>query len=207
MRESASSSLPTCRSSAVRRNIDIRGCPRRLPEKRLRDAPRLRLAVVAIIGIFVVGVTACEKTKERTPGAAAIAAAVEQARREDAEADRRMRERAAQQEQKRREAEQSAIDDRVAREGARSTRQLQLEQRIRDLMLDPSSMQIRGQRLNADGTALCAEVNGKNKQGTYVGFRRTIVMDNLVSFEQDPDDSYRRPEHQFPAIAALTGCF
>jgi hypothetical protein len=40
-----------------------------------------------------------------------------------------------------------------------------------------------------------------------VGFRRTIVMDNLVSFEQDPDDSYRKPEHQFPAIAALTGCF
>ena len=173
----------------------------------MRDASRLRLAVIAIIGISVVGVAACEKTKERTPDAAAITAAVEQARREDAEADRRMRERAAQQEQARREAEQAAVDDSVARDNVRYAKQLQLEQRIRDLMLDPSSMQIRNQRLNASGTALCAEVNGKNKQGTYVGFRRTIVMDNLVSFEQDPDDSYRRPEHQFSAIASLTGCF
>jgi type IV secretory pathway VirB10-like protein len=173
----------------------------------LRDASRLRLVVVAIVAVSVVAVAACEKTKERTPDAAAIAAAVEQARREDAEADRRMRERAAQQELARRDAEQAAVDDRVARENARSARQLQLEQRVRDLMVDPSSMQIRGQRLNADGTALCAEVNGKNKQGSYVGFRRTVVMDNVVSFDQDPDDSYRRPEHQFPALAALTGCF
>ena len=118
-----------------------------------------------------------------------------------------MRERAAQQEQSRRDAEQAAVDDRVARENVRSAREQQLEQRIRDLMVDPTSMQIRNQRLNANGTALCAEVNGKNKQGAYVGFRRTIVMDNVVSFEQDPDDSYRRPEHQFAAIAALTGCF
>jgi hypothetical protein len=191
----------------VRRSIATRGCPRRQPEPRRRAASQLRLAVVAIVGACVVGIAACEKTKEHTPDAATIAAAVEQARREDAEADRRMRERAAQQEQARREAEQAAIDDRVAREDARHARQLQLEQRIRDLMVDPSSMQIRHQRLNANGTALCAEVNGKNKQGSYVGFRRTIVMDNLVSFEQDPDDSYRQPEHQFAAIASLTGCF
>jgi hypothetical protein len=167
----------------------------------------IRLAVVAIVGALVFGIAACDKTKEHAPDAAAIAAAVERARREDAEADRRMRERAAQQEQSRREAEQAAVDDRVAHEDARHARQLQLEQRVRDLLLDPASMQIRQQRLNANGTALCAEVNGKNKQGVYVGFRRTIVMDNLVSFEQDPDDSYRKPEHQFPAIAALTGCF
>jgi hypothetical protein len=173
----------------------------------LRDVSRLRLAVVASIGVCVIGVTACEKTKEHTPDAAAIAAAVEQARREDAEADRRMRERAAQQEQARRDAEQAAIDDRVAHENVRGAREQQLEQRIRDLMVDPASMQIRNPHLNANGTALCAEVNGKNKQGAYVGFRRTIVMDNVVSFDQDPDDSYRRPEHQFPAIAALTGCF
>jgi hypothetical protein len=190
----------------VRRSIAIRGYPRRQPEQRLREASRSRLVVVAIVGICV-GIAACEKTKEHTPDAAAIAAAVEQARREDAEADRRMRQRAAQQEQTRREAEQAATDDRVAREDARHARQLQLEQRIRDLMLDPASMQIRQQRLNANGTALCAEVNGKNKQGGYVGFRRTIVMDNLISFEQDPDDSYRQPEHQFAAIASLTGCF
>ena len=167
----------------------------------------LRVAVVAIVGVSVLGLAACDKAKERAPDQAAIAAAVERARLEDAEADRRMRERAARQEQARREAEQAAIDDSVAHEGARYAKQLQFEQRVRDVMLDPASMQIRHQRLNTNGTALCAEVNGKNKQGVYVGFRRTIVMDNLISFDQDPDDSYRKPEHQFPAIAALTGCF
>jgi len=78
---------------------------------------------------------------------------------------------------------------------------------MRDVLLDPASMQIRNQRLNADGTALCAEVNGKNKEGAYVGFRRTIVMDNMISYDQDPDDVYRKPEHRFPAISSLTGCF
>lgn len=165
----------------------------------------MRLVVFAIVA--VVGVAACDKPKDRTPDAAAIAAAIEQARREEAEADRQMRERAAEQEQARREAEQAAIDDSVAQENARHAKQLQFEQRLRDALLDPTSMQIRGQRLNSNGTALCAEVNGKNKQGIYVGFRRTIVMNNLISFDQDPDDSYRAPEHQFPAIAKLTGCF
>jgi len=167
----------------------------------------MRLAVVAVVTVALIGVGACEKAKERTPDTAAIAAAVEQARREDAAADRQMRDRAAQQEMARREAEQAAIDDREAREGARHAKQLQLVQRLHDVLIDAASMQIRNQRLNANGTALCAEVNGKNKQGIYVGFRRTIVMDNLISFDQDPDDVYRAPEHQFPAIAALTGCF
>jgi len=165
----------------------------------------MRLAVVAVVTVTVILVGACEKAQE--PDRAAIAAAVEQARREDAEADRQMRERAAQQELARREAEQAAVDDRETQEGARRARQLQLEQRLRALLIDPASMQIRNQRLNANGTALCVEVNGKNKEGIYVGFRRTIVMDNLISFDQDPDDSYREPQHQFPAIAALTGCF
>lgn len=160
-----------------------------------------------MLGIAALAVSACDKPKERISDSAAIAAAIEKAKREDAEADHRMRERAAQQEQARRDAEQAAIDDRVARDDARHAKQLQLEQRLRDQLLDPASMQIRNERLNANGTALCVEVNGKNKQGVYVGFRRTVVMDNLTSFDQDPDDSYRKPEHQFPAIATLTGCF
>jgi len=190
----------------VRRNIAIRGCPSRESRRASRDLLRARRVLVAIVGVAVLGVGACEKAKERTP-AAAIAAAVEQARREDAEADRKMRERAGQQEQARREAEQAAIDDRVAHDDARHAKQLQLEQHMRDVLLDPAAMQIRNQRLNANGTALCAEVNGKNKEGAYVGFRRTIVMDNLISYDQDPDDVYRKPEHQFPAISSLTGCF
>lgn len=163
--------------------------------------------VVAAIAVGVVGIAGCDKPQEHTPDPAQLAKAVEQARREDAEADQRMRERAVQQEQARRDAEQAAIDDRVATEEARQQKQLHFEQRLRDVLLDPASMQIRNQRLTDNGMALCAEINGKNKEGAYVGFRRAIVMDNMISIDQDPDDSYRAPEYQFPAIAKLTGCF
>jgi hypothetical protein len=165
----------------------------------------MRLVVVAMVGAAVVGLSGCDKPKERTRDEAAIAAAIEQARREDAEADRQMRERAARQEQERRGAEQAAIDSRVADEDARRARQTRFEQQVRATLIDPSSLQIRNQRLTADGTALCAEVSAKNKQGVYAGFRRVIVTENGVSFDQDPDDNYRRPEHRFAAISKLTG--
>src|SRR3989442_459335 len=54
----------------------------------------MRLFVVAIVGAAVFGTSGCDKPKERARDEAAIAAAIEQARREDAEADRQMRERA-----------------------------------------------------------------------------------------------------------------
>jgi sRNA-binding protein len=167
----------------------------------------MRLVVVAMVGAAVVGLSGCDKPKERTRDEAVIAAAIEQARREDAEADRQMRERAARQEQERRGAEQAAIDSRVADEDARRARQTRFEQQVRATLIDPSSLQIRNQRLTVDGTALCAEVSAKNKQGVYAGFRRVIVTESGVSFDQDPDDNYRRPEHRFAAISRVTGCY
>jgi hypothetical protein len=167
----------------------------------------MRRVVVAMVGAAVVGLSGCDKPKERTRDEAAIAAAIELARREDAEADRQMRERAAQQEQARREAEQAAIDARAADENARRARQARFEQQMRATLIDPSSLQMRNQRLTADGTALCAEVSAKNKQGVYAGFRRVIVTESGVSFDRDPDDSDRRPEHRFAAISKLTGCY
>jgi hypothetical protein len=167
----------------------------------------MRLFVVAMVGAAVVGISGCDKPKERTRDEAAIAAAIEQARREDAQADRQMRERAAQQEQERREVEQAAIDSRLSEEDARRARQARFEQQVRATLIDPSSLQIRNQRLTADGMALCAEVSAKNKQGVYAGFRRVIVTDSGVSFDQDPDDHDRRPEHRFAAISKLTGCY
>jgi type IV secretory pathway VirB10-like protein len=167
----------------------------------------LRVVVVAIVGTVVVAIGACEKPKNRTPDAAAITAAIEKARREDAQADRRMREHAAQQERERREAEQAAVDGRAAQEEARRSKQLRFEEQVRGALIDPGSMQIRGQRLNAEGTALCAEVSAKNTRGIYVGFRRVVVTESSVSFDKDPEDNYREPEHRFAAIARLTGCF
>jgi hypothetical protein len=167
----------------------------------------MRLFVVAMVGAAVVGISGCDKPKERTRDEAAIAAPIEQARREDAEADRQMRERAAHQEQERRAAEQEAIDARVAEEDARRARQARFKQQVRATLIDPSSFQIRNQRLTTDGAALCAEVSAKNKQGVYAGFRRVIVTDAGVSIERDPDDNDRRPEHRFAAISKLTGCY
>jgi hypothetical protein len=172
----------------------------------------MRLVVAAIIGAAVVGaavvgISGSGRPKERTRDEAAIAAAIDQARREDAEADLRMRERAAQQEQERRATEQAAIDARAAEEDRRRAKQAWFEQQVRATLIDPSSFQIRNQRLTTDGAALCAEVSAKNKQGVYAGFRRVIVTDSGVSIDQDPDDNDRRPEHRFAAISKLTGCY
>jgi len=167
----------------------------------------MRLFVVAMVGAALFGTSGCDKPKERARDELAIAAAIEQARREDVEADRQMRERAAQQEQERREAEQATIDARAAEEDARRAKQARFEQQVRATLIDPSSFQIRNQRLTADGAALCAEVSAKNKEGVYAGFRRVIVTDSGVSIDQDPDDSDRRPEQRFAAISRLTGCY
>jgi hypothetical protein len=167
---------------------------------------RGRWVIVSIAGLAIGGIAGCDKPKDRTHDEAAIAAAIEQARREDERADRQMRERAAEEELARREAEQAEIDARTEQEEARKAIMARLEQRLRGVLLEPASMQIRNQRLNGAGTALCAEVSGKNKQGVFVGFRRVVVSDTVVSFDQDPDDTYREPQRRYPAIASATGC-
>ena len=163
--------------------------------------------VVWVCALAIAASSGCSKPPDRTREDAAIAAAVEQARREDEEADRQLRERAMQEELARRDAEQAEIDAVVAQENKRKAVMAQLEQRLRDDLLEPASMQIRNQRLNPAGNALCAEVSAKNKKGIYVGFRRVVVSDAVVSFDQDPDDAYREPQYRFGAIANVTGCY
>jgi hypothetical protein len=34
-----------------------------------------------------------------------------------------------------------------------------------------------------------------------------VVSDAVISFDQDPDDAYREPQHRFAAIANVTGCY
>ena len=137
----------------------------------------------------------------------AIAAAIEKAKTEDQEADKRLRERAIAEELARRDAEQSDIDQRTRRELENEATIARLEERLRAVLIDPSSMQIRNARLTSDGATLCAEFNAKNKQGAYLGFRRAVVSDTVLSLEQDPDDTYREPQHRFAEIARATGCY
>ena len=163
--------------------------------------------LVAAIAIGALAtVSGCDKPRSRGQDQAAIAAAVEKARREDEEADQRLRERAIQGELKRREAEQAEVDALTREEQAREARIARLEERLRGVLVDPASLQIRNPRLTADGTTLCTEFNATNKQGVYLGFRRAVVSDTVLSLEQDPDDAYREPQHRFAEIARATGC-
>ena len=187
----------------LRPRTDV-GASRNAGPRRRAGTPR---AVVAIAGAVLIGIHGCDKPRDRAREEAAITAAIEQARREDADADRQVRERAAQQELDRRAAEQATVDERLAQEEARGAKQAAFEQKLRGVMIDPASMQIRNERLSADGSALCAEVSAKNKQGVYVGFRRVVATESFVSFDRDPEDMNREPQFRFAAMAQATGCY
>jgi hypothetical protein len=163
--------------------------------------------VVSIAGLAIGAIAGCDKPGDREHGDAAIQAAIEKGRREQEAADRQMRERAAQEELARRASEQAEIDARTAQDETHMAVMARLEQRLRGVLVEPSSMQIRNQRLSADGATLCAEFSAKNKQGVYVGFRRVVVSDTIISFDQDPDDTYREPPHRFAALSKVTGCY
>jgi hypothetical protein len=161
---------------------------------------------VAIVAFGLLALAGCDRTPSGRDDSA-IAAAVEKARHEDEEADRRLREGAIAEELARRDAEQAEIDQRTKREQENEATVARLEERLRGVLLDPSSMQIRNARLTSDGTTLCTEFNARNKQGIYIGFRRAVVSDTVLSLEQDPDDTYREPQHRFAEIARSTGCY
>ena len=149
---------------------------------------------------------ACERSSGRAGEDAALAAAVEKSRLEQKEADRALAERAIAEELARRDAEQAEIDAEASRETEHEATIARLEERLRGVLIDPTSLQVRNARLTADGT-LCAEFNARNKQGIYLGFRRAVVSDTVLSLEQDPDDAYREPQHRFAEIARVTGCY
>jgi hypothetical protein len=158
------------------------------------------------VALALTALPACDRPPSHRDDSA-IAAAVEKAKAEDQEADKRLRERAIAEELARRDAEQSDIDQRTRRELENEATIARLEERLRGVLIDPASMQIRNARLTSDGATLCAEFNAKNKQGAYLGFRRAVVSDTVLSLEQDPDDTYREPQHRFTEIARATGCY
>jgi len=166
-----------------------------------------RRALVALVSLSLICAAGCGRGRHQANDDTAIAAAVEKTRREEQEADRLLRERAIAQELARRAAEQEEIDAQTAREQEREATVARLEERLRGVLVDPSSMQIRNPRLTADGSTLCAEVNARNRQGAYLGFRRAVVSDAVVSMDQDPDDLYREPQHRFAEVARTTGCY
>jgi hypothetical protein len=162
--------------------------------------------IAAGVALALTALAGCDRPPKPRDDSA-IAAAVDKARAEDEEADRRLRERAIAEELARRDAEQAEIDQRTRGEQENEASIARLEERLRAVLVDPSSMQTRNARLTSDGTTLCTEFNAKNKQGAYLGFRRAVVSDTVLSFEQDPDDNYREPQRRFAEIARATGCY
>ena len=61
-----------------------------------------------------------------------------------------------------------------------------MEQVVADFY-DPSAVQFRNLKQNYH--ALCGEVNGKNKLGAYVGFKRFYSSDTGSRIEPDDDNS------------------
>jgi hypothetical protein len=165
----------------------------------------LLCAVAAACALLAVA--GCDRGKSRAEEQSAIAAAVDQARHEQDEADRALSERAIAGELARREAEQAEIDQAASLQEEREATIARLEERLRAALVDPASMQIRNAHLASDGETLCTEFNAKTKQGAYLGFRRAVVSDTVLSLEQDPDDNFREPQHRFAAIARTTGCY
>ena len=165
-----------------------------------------RWTIAVLAASALTALDACDRTPNRRDDSA-IAAAVEKAKREDEQADRALSEHAIAEELARRDAEQAEIDQRTRSEQASEATIARLEERLRGVLVDPASMQIRNAHLASDGETLCTEFNAKNKQGVYLGFRRAVVSDTVLSLEQDPDDTYREPQHRFAEIARSTGCY
>jgi len=189
----------------VRREVPAHENPRLARGAGSAASPGGRWLTAAIALLLALG--GCDRSQNHARDTAAIAEAVEKAKREDEEADRRLREHAIDQELARRESEQAEVDAQADREETTQATLARLEERLRAVLVDPSSLELRNARLASDGETLCTEFNAKNKQGVYLGFRRAVVSDTVLSLEQDPDDNYREPQHRFAEMARVTGCF
>jgi len=83
----------------------------------------------------------------------------------------------------RRNAE-AAAQERLAAQD-RAVKQDELAAKIKSSMFDPDSAQFRNMRISLNGQSLCGEVNGKNKMGGYVGFKRFVVLQGSPIVESD----------------------
>ncbi|SFB74040.1 hypothetical protein SAMN05216344_102162 [Polaromonas sp. OV174] len=61
---------------------------------------------------------------------------------------------------------------------------------------DPQSAQFQGERLFSDwtpgGSAMCGEVNAKNRMGGYVGFRPFVALPGYASVETEFGEQFKK---------------
>ncbi|TMH35036.1 MAG: hypothetical protein E6H66_08765 [Betaproteobacteria bacterium] len=74
--------------------------------------------------------------------------------------------------------------------------------RVRALMSDPMSMEVRTSSMNSQKTAVCMEINYK-EAGTYVGVRQALITPDTVLVEPDKNNVAHRV---FEVSAKNLGC-
>ncbi len=87
-----------------------------------------------------------------------------------------------------------------------------LKSRLTASLSDPLSAQFRNLSLSFDDQFLCGEINGKNRFGGYVGFRRFAVSDNAEYIEDNDLVILQRhlnksADTDNPLMAAIRHCF
>ena len=78
-------------------------------------------------------------------------------------------------EQTKRVAEEAKRAAEEAKNKIRTEAITRFQNLVKANLFDPGSAQFQNIRLNPDGTALCGQVNAKNRMGGYVGFRQFLV--------------------------------
>lgn len=78
-----------------------------------------------------------------------------------------------------RQSEQAAAD---------AKRQEEWLANAKTAFFDPDSVKYQGIRWNTEHSALCGQVNAKNKMGGYVGFKDVVILDGIAFV--NTDDAY-----------------
>ncbi len=79
--------------------------------------------------------------------------------------------------------------------------------KLRGSTNDPASVQMRSAELSPKQNGLCAEFNSKTKAGAYAGFKRAVVTDLRVAFEEPPTREFMTQFLLFQITPRDTGCF
>lgn len=147
-----------------------------------------------LLAVVAAGCDRGPSEAERRARDEAMAKLVQQARDEDREKDRRMREQARLEAERQMPKDTTPEPARAGDEPAPTTEPAttagpRQEQgaapylaRLKSTLVDPESMQIRDLSLRENSSILCVEINARNRAGTYIGFTPVIVTADKVLF-------------------------
>ena len=80
-------------------------------------------------------------------------------------------------------------------------------ERLRQSVIDPSSMELRNAQLSPKKNGMCGEFNARDRSGGLAGFKRVVVTDTAVNVEEPPTKDTLSYFLAFQVAARDTGCF